>query len=85
MTALLNAQKRGVKVQAIMDKKNTIVENNPHFWRLRNGLKAGNKGKPRARRSAAMLCDHSCRGKGGAARTPSSCCSARPASPATST
>lgn len=69
VTALLNAQKRGVKVQAIMDKKNTIVENNPHFWRLRNGLKAGNKGKPRARRSAAKLCDHSCRGKGGAAHS----------------
>ncbi len=69
VTALLRAQKRGVIVHVIMDKKNTIVERNPHFYRLRNGLRAGNKNKPVAKRSAAKLCDHSCRGRGGAAHS----------------
>ncbi|TIC87405.1 hypothetical protein E8D34_09745 [Nocardioides sp. GY 10113] len=69
VTALLNAQKRGVVVHAIMDKKNTVVEDNPHFWRLKRGLQAGNKGRKPAKRSGAILCDHSCRGKGGAAHS----------------
>jgi phosphatidylserine/phosphatidylglycerophosphate/cardiolipin synthase-like enzyme len=69
VTALLKAQKRGVKVQVLMDKKNTVVENNPHFWRLRKGLKQGNKHRAKDRRSSARLCNHSCRGKGGAAHS----------------
>lgn len=69
VTALLRAQRRGVKVQALMDKSNTIVEDNPHFWRLRRGLREGNKGRPKARRSDARLCQRSCRGGGGAAHS----------------
>jgi phosphatidylserine/phosphatidylglycerophosphate/cardiolipin synthase-like enzyme len=69
VTALLEAQKRGVKVRAIMDKKNTIVERNPHFPRLRKGLAAGNKNRAKKNWSGARLCDHSCRGRGGAAHS----------------
>ncbi len=74
VTALLNAQKRGVVVKAIMDKKNTIVESNPHFPRLRKGLKAGNRKKngelrKKAKRSGAKLCQGSCRGPGGSAHS----------------
>lgn len=69
VTLLLDAQKRGVKVQAIMDKKNTIVEENRHFWRLQKGLKAGNKNRRVSRWSAARLCDKSCRGGTGSAHS----------------
>jgi len=70
VTRLLKAQKRGVKIQVLMDKKNTIVENNPHFWRLRNGLAAGNKKiGNKKKHSRAKLCTQSCRGKGGAAHS----------------
>lgn len=69
VTALLNAQKRGVKVRAIMFEGNTIVEDNPHFWRLQKGLKAGNKKRKKARHSAARLCKGSCRGPGGTAHS----------------
>lgn len=69
VTGLLKAQRRGVRVQALMDKKNTVVESNHHFWRLRKGLRAGNKNRRPDRRSGARLCDHSCRGKGGAAHS----------------
>ncbi|MGN0062671.1 MAG: phospholipase D-like domain-containing protein [Nocardioides sp.] len=72
VTALLNAQKRGVKIRVIMDKKNTEVEVNPHFPRLKKGLASGNRRKdgtmrPKNRRSYAKLCAGSCRGPGGAA------------------
>lgn len=69
VTDLLRAQRRGVVIHVLMDKKNTIIENNPHFWRLKRGLRAGNKGRKVGHRSAAKLCDHSCRGKGGAAHS----------------
>lgn len=65
--AALAAQKRGAVVRVLMDKSNTIEEDNPHFRRLRAGLKAGNGKKPAALRSGARLCQNSCRGKGGAA------------------
>lgn len=67
VTALLQAQRRGVKVRVLMDKSNTIVERNPHFPRLRKGLAAGNSRFASHRKSGARLCDHSCRGRGGAA------------------
>src|SRR5690606_24076467 len=74
VTALLKAQKRGVIVKAIMDRKNTVVESNPHFPRLKKGLQAGNRKKdgtlrPKAKRSNAKLCTKSCRGPGGAAHS----------------
>lgn len=69
VSLLLDAQKRGVKVQAIMDKKNTIVEDNHHFWRLKKGLKAGNKNRRVSRWSAARLCEKSCRGGTGSAHS----------------
>lgn len=65
VTALINAHKRGVTVRAIMFEGNTIVENNPHFWRLKRGLQAGNKKRPKAKRSGARLCAGSCRGTSG--------------------
>lgn len=69
VTALLDAQRRGVKVLVLMDKNNTIVERNPHFPRLRKGLAAGNSRWPAGRKSGARLCQGSCRGDGGAAHS----------------
>ena len=64
---LINAQKRGVKVLVIMDRKNTIVERNPHIWRLKRALKAGNsKKRPH---SGVRLCSHSCLSNRGAAHS----------------
>lgn len=69
VSALLDAQRRGVKIRVIMDKRNTIVEYNPHFRRLKAGLLAGNRGRRVGHKSFARLCDHSCRGRGGAAHS----------------
>ena len=69
VTALLQAQKRGVKVRAIMFEGNTIVEDNPHYWRLQKGLQAGNKNRRASRHSGARLCSRSCRGPRGTAHS----------------
>jgi len=63
---LLAAQRRGVKVQLLMSRTN-LVEGSPSFERLRAGLRRGNEGRPRDRRSWARVCRLSCRGSSGAA------------------
>ena len=68
-TALLRAQKRGVRVKLIMDKQNNKEVPNETFRRLRNGLKAGNAKWPKSRRSWARTCRQSCRGPGGASHS----------------
>jgi phosphatidylserine/phosphatidylglycerophosphate/cardiolipin synthase-like enzyme len=69
VTAMLNAQRRGVKISLLMDDINRTEIPNPHFARLKNGLRAGNKGRPKARKSYAKTCDGSCRGRGGQAHS----------------
>ena len=66
--ALLAAQRRGVKVQVLMDAANNDEDlpNGP-FRRLRFELREGNERAPKGRHSWARMCDHSCRGPGGAA------------------
>jgi hypothetical protein len=60
--ALLRAQGRGVRVRLLMDIRNKTEIDNPPYRQLRAGLRKGNKGKPRARRSWARVCEDSCRG-----------------------
>jgi phosphatidylserine/phosphatidylglycerophosphate/cardiolipin synthase-like enzyme len=69
VTAMLNAQKRGVKIRLLMDDINRTEIPNPHFARLKAGLRAGNKGRPKERKSYAKTCDGSCRGTGGQAHS----------------
>lgn len=66
--ALLAAQRRGVKVQVLMDATNNDEDlpNGP-FRRLRFELREGNERVAKGRHSWARMCDHSCRGPGGAA------------------
>ena len=69
-TALLNAQKRGVRIKLIMDaQNNTAEEPNPTFRRLKSGLKKGNAKWPDNRSSWARTCKRSCRGAGGASHS----------------
>ena len=68
--ALLAAQKRGVVVRVLIDQANDDADSpNPPFNRLRAGLRAGNGNKPYPERSAAKMCQNSCRGRGGAAHS----------------
>ena len=69
--ALLRAQRRGVRVRVLMDSGNMDIDGvtNTPYRRLRSGLRNGNDGRPRARRSWARMCQNSCRGKGGAAHS----------------
>jgi hypothetical protein len=69
VTYLLDAQKRGVRVLAIMDSTNKTEIPNPSYHRLHRGLKAYNEEKHLrpSRRSKAMVCVQSCRGSGGQA------------------
>lgn len=68
--ALLNAQRRGVKIQLLMDASNVTDETpNPQFKQLRWGLAKGNQGRRADRRSAARTCAGSCRGSRGAAHS----------------
>ncbi|MEP9383885.1 phospholipase D-like domain-containing protein [Nocardioides cheoyonin] len=65
---LLRAQKRGVRVQVLMDSSNWSTEvPNRNFARLKAGLAKGNKGRKPGRWSAAKVCQGSCRGKSGSA------------------
>ncbi|WP_323791200.1 phospholipase D-like domain-containing protein [Nocardioides sp.] len=69
-TALLKAQKRGVRVKLIMDgQNNTDEEPNATFRRLKSGLKSGNAKWPKNRSSWARTCKRSCRGAGGASHS----------------
>ncbi|MFC6287527.1 phospholipase D-like domain-containing protein [Nocardioides sp. GCM10027113] len=67
--ALLRAQKRGVRVRLLMDDGNTVNVDNPPFRKLRNGLRKGNDGRPKDRRSWARVCEKTCRGGSGSAHT----------------
>lgn len=64
---LLRAQRRGVKVRLVMDSRNTSDPRNDHFYRLRRELRQYNRANsvPGDRRSAAKLCQRSCRGTKG--------------------
>lgn len=66
---LLNAQRRHVRVLAIMDSSNATLIPNPSWHRLRRGLIVGNRQMKLAppRQSHAKLCDRSCRGTAGQA------------------
>ncbi len=66
--AMLQAQRRGVRVRLIMAKGNAAPQlYNPSFTRLRRELRQHNRGRQQARRSWARVCAQSCRGRGGAA------------------
>lgn len=67
--ALLRAQRRGVKVQLLMDAKNNTKFVNTPFRRLRAGLRNGNQDVARDRKSWARTCTQSCRGRGGSAHS----------------
>jgi len=69
--ALLRAQKRKVRVRLIMSRSNAEIEGvvNQSFKRLKKGLHRGNKGRKANRKSWAILCTKSCRGKQGAAHS----------------
>ena len=68
--ALLNAQRRGVKIQLLMDASNVDEDTpNPQFRRLKAGLAKGNQGRRVDRRSKAKTCSGACRGRGGAAHS----------------
>ena len=67
--ALLKAQKRGVRVQMIMDRQNNKEVPNEPFLRLRKGLSQGNAKWSDKRRSWARMCTRSCRGAGGASHS----------------
>lgn len=67
-SSLLRAQKRGVRVLVLMDSDNWSNDvPNPQFKRLKSGLAKGNKG--RRLKSAAKVCNGSCRGGGGSAHS----------------
>lgn len=62
VTALLEAQRRGVKIYVLMDATNQSREvPNPHFARLLTGLKRYNQVLPSAKRSYAKKCQGACR------------------------
>ena len=60
--ALLDAQRRGVKIRLLMDSANRSASKpNPAFSRLKAGLRNGNKGRRAKNRSYAKECNHACR------------------------
>jgi phosphatidylserine/phosphatidylglycerophosphate/cardiolipin synthase-like enzyme len=67
VSALLAAQKRGVRIRVLMDNTNLVDVPNPQFKRLRRGLAAENQNRKPENRSYAKTCVNSCRGKGGQA------------------
>ena len=69
VNALLRAQKRKVRVRVIMSRSNAEIGGtvNQSFKRLKRGLYRGNKGRQAHRKSWAVLCTKSCRGRHGAA------------------
>lgn len=68
--ALLNAQRRGVKIQLLMDASNVDADTpNPQFVKLKHGFSRGNVGRRVDRRSQAKTCSGACRGRGGAAHS----------------
>jgi phosphatidylserine/phosphatidylglycerophosphate/cardiolipin synthase-like enzyme len=67
VTTLLNAQKRGVRIRALMDHSNLADIPNPYFKRLRRGFVAQNQNLRRENWSYARTCKRSCRGRGGQA------------------
>jgi hypothetical protein len=67
--ALLRAQRRGVRVRLLMDKRNLQRIDNPPFRRLRAGLQQGNRRVEGKRRSWARVCEGTCRGGGGSAHS----------------
>jgi hypothetical protein len=67
--ALLRAQRRRVQVKLLMDDRNVRQIDNPHFRRVKSGLKRWNRNHPRRPSSWARLCRGSCRGTGGSAHT----------------
>ncbi len=64
---LLRAQRRNVRVRLVMDSRNARDPYNQHFFRLRQKLAQYNRSHnlPGHRRSAAKLCQRSCRGTKG--------------------
>jgi len=67
---LLRAQRRGVRVLVLMDASNWSNDvPNPQFKRLKQGLARGNKGRAANRKSAAKVCQGSCRGRTGSAHS----------------
>ncbi|MGI8521712.1 MAG: phospholipase D-like domain-containing protein [Nocardioides sp.] len=65
---LLRAQRRGVRVLALMDDSNRTVLPNPSYARLHNGLIRQNHSvQNKRRRSHARTCVNSCRGSRGQA------------------
>lgn len=67
VNALINAQRRGVRVKALMASKNLTDVPNPWFRKLRRALHNGNKGRRKSRHSYARICIKSCRGQYGEA------------------
>ncbi len=67
--ALLRAQRRGVQVKLLMDDRNVTEIDNPPFYRLKRGLREGNKNRRKDRHSWARLCHGSCRGATGSAHS----------------
>lgn len=67
VNALLAAQRRGVKIRVLMDRRNVTEIPNPTFRRLIRGLAANNQSRKPAGRSYAKTCRGSCRGTGGQA------------------
>ncbi len=65
--ALLNAQRRGVRVRMLMDASNNSEIPNGPFRRLRFELREGNERAAKGRKSWARMCEGSCRGTVGAA------------------
>lgn len=67
--ALLRAQRRGVRVRLLMDKRNNTEVPNGPYRRLRAGLMRVNEERPNGRRSWARVCQGSCRGNNGSAHS----------------
>jgi hypothetical protein len=67
VTALLRAQRRGVRVRVLMSRSNAAAIDNHSWARLNRGLERGNAHRKPARHSWARLCSASCRGRSGAA------------------
>jgi hypothetical protein len=67
--ALLRAQRRGVRIEVLMDASNNTEIPNQPFRRLRAGLHNFNAHVKKDRHSWARTCRHSCRGTGGVAHS----------------
>ena len=64
---LLRAQRRGVRILALMDDSNRTELPNPDYAHLHWGLIKQNRSVPKDRRSHARTCINSCRGNRGQA------------------